>query len=162
MARYDIESLIRDLGTFIPSKLPAKLTAVSTEKGDSLTLDAPASGAYFLQNLEREAANYDPFVVYGIDDIEPGGGNGPGTLMPLKLFVMLALHDEGNDPNVVYRLLRYQRAFIDIFETDWASVAGSVKFKVSGLTPIPLPFLGPDKQLRQTKAIGVNLEATLS
>jgi hypothetical protein len=162
-SRYDIESLLRDIATFIAANLPAKLTAITTEKGDSLTLEAPASGAYFLQNLEKEAANYDPILVYGIEDIEPGGGTGPGTALPLKLFVMLALHDVGNDPNVVYRLLRYQRALMDIFESNWASVGNSVKFRVSGLVPIPLSFLGPDREhLRNTKAVGLNLEATLS
>jgi len=159
--KFDIEALLTQMQSFMQAKLPAKLTALDAEKNDGITLAAVDSGAYTLQIPSYAMTNFDPFVLYGIDDIEPNGGIGPGTREPYKLYVVLGLTDSGNDPDVIKRLLRYQRALKEIFQADWASVAGSVKFKVSGLVPVPLSLLEENKPVRNTKIVGINLDVTL-
>ncbi len=160
--RYDIESLLVDMVAFMKANLPGKLTAITTEKGDSLTLTAPANASYTFQAPSFAMANYNPFLLYGIDDILPDRGEGPATAKPYQLFVIIGLNDEGNDPNLFTRLLRYQRALEDLFEANWASIASSVKFRVSGLVPVPLALFAENDAVKNTKIIGVSLSATLA
>ncbi len=159
--KYDIESLLVDMLTFMRAQVNRQHAAIDPEKNDGSTLSTVANGAYFLQTASYDMTNFDPFVLYGIDDIEPGGGLGPATRHPYKLFVVVGLSDENNDPNLIPRLLRYQRALTEIFELNWASIAGSVKFKVSGLVPVPLALLDEKRPVRTTKIVGINLDVTL-
>src|SRR5687768_14571554 len=126
-SKYDIEKLLSEMSAFMKANLSTKLSAIDTEKNDGITLAAVETGAYFLQHLSEATANYNPFILYGIDDIESGGGIGPATRKPYKLFVVVALTDSANDPSIIPRLFRYQRALEDLFESDWSSIAGSVK-----------------------------------
>ncbi len=157
---YDIENLLVDIKAFLVANLNTKLTAIDSDKADSITLAQVDSSAYFFQNLSKAAvANYNPFVLYGIDEIPKQLGIGPATIKEYTLFVIVVLTDSGNDPDSLKRLLRYQRALTELFEESWNRVGGSVRFKVSGLVPIPLSLLDDN---RISNVIGVNLDVALS
>lgn len=157
---YDIESLLSDIRAFLVANLNTKLAAIDAEKNDGITLAQVNSSAFLDQTAgDHEMMNYDPFVMYGIEEAPETQAVGPGTITPYILFVVVALTDTANDPNVYKRLLRYQRAFRELFEANWANVGGSVKFKVSGSVPIPVNLL--DKK-RISKVVGVTLSVALA
>lgn len=159
--RLDIERFCAEVETFLKANLNTKLAALDAEKADSITLKTLPTAAYFFQTLGDKIANYDPFLFYGIDSmrVRDGQGIGPATAKDYTIHVVVVIQDNGNDPNIVKRLLRYQRALWEIFEVDWATLRHGVKLRIGGLVPIALELLNrsaPDR------AIGISLEVTLA
>lgn len=156
-ARYDLERLFADLETHLKANLGAELTALNTEKNDGITLVDIEQTAYFLQYLGDRIANFDNFIFYGLDE-SVTNAVGPGGIKIYNIHVVVVLSDTGNDPYIVKRLLRYQRALTTLLERDWAAIRKSVQFKLTGLAPVPLQLLNRSKPDR---AIGVALTVAM-
>lgn len=159
MATYDIESFFNDLETFLVANLNTKLAALDTEKNDGISLTTLASNAYFFSSMGEEVANMNPFVYYDIDSMKETGSVYAATTKGFIANVIVVLSDEGNDPDIAKKLLRYQRALIELFESNFSNVCPVARIQVSGLQPISF-------QLRNRpcmdRAIGVSLEVTIA
>lgn len=155
---FDIELLLSDIEAFLVANLNTKLAAIDTEKNDGVTLAQINSAAYYQQTIHKETLNYDPFVIYGIEAIE-ARGQGPATLEKYQLYVVVVMTDTHNDPKLLKRLLRYQRALKELFHANWSTIGNPVKMKVSSLVPVPLALFDDG---RISSLIGVSLDIDLN
>lgn len=150
----DLESVVDAVIAFLKLNLNTRLTEITTEKGDSLTLTPVPDAAYFLDYIGKEV-NFNPFVVVGIEDPEVLDTAGAATLMRYGISVAIIIDDTGGDTEIARRLLRYQRAIRDVFERNWNSVADSIKFEVKSEAPHPIKLLSRENESR---IIGVVLQ----
>ncbi len=160
MARYDIESFCDDVQTALSDNLNTAITAINTEKNDSLSLASLSSGAFFFQSLVPQVVNQNPFVFYRLDSLEvvqPSPESHIATRLTMQ--VMVILEDDGNDALIIKRMLRYQRALIDLFTSRYSRVSKIGKIKVSGITPFPIDALAGRANISQVS--GVTLEVFL-
>lgn len=155
--RYDLESLLRDVETILKDELNAKITAINTEKADDLSIDPIDAGAYFVQTLNDRAANCDPFVLLGVEDLQ-AEGTGPDTIEKPKISIVIVKADDGQDMNITYRMLRYQRALRETIEEHWSGNTDGAKLQVSSLVPVQFAMFNTDDNYR---AIGVLIDAAI-
>src|SRR5687768_5557582 len=109
---YDIESILVDVQALISANLNAKITAINTEKNDSITLRSIDSSAYFM-DMDDQSANFDPIVLYAVTGID-GEGIGPVTSKIVTINVAIILSDDGHDMSIIKRMLRYGRALEEV------------------------------------------------
>lgn len=159
MARYDIETFCSDLDTFLKANLNAKLLQLDSEKNDGITLLPVGASSYFFQTLNDTVTNYNPFIYYGVDQVQTEG-IGPATRRAYSIDIVLCFTDSGGDaPGVVAkRLFRYSRALEEIFLENWRSIGSAPKIKLQSLAPVSFKFLNSSDEYR---AIGVTLDFTM-
>lgn len=153
--KRDLENILDDIETLLKAQYNTKLTAIDTEKADGITLAPVATGAYFMQTLNNTVANFNPFIFYGVEQIEPRDGIGPATASRYLFNIVLALADGGNDPDYARRLFRYSRALQEVFEENFAKISHSSKFRIETLEPVPLKLINSSQPYR---AVGVKLD----
>lgn len=159
MARvYDLESLLTDLEALFKANLNNKIASIDNEKPNSLGLKPVVDEAYFLQTLNERAVNVDPFILYGVEDIQ-STGLGPATQSSFQISVVLALADHGEEMNTTYRMFRYQRAIREVLEENWNESTNGVKLTVTSLVPVQLSLFNSDDNYR---AIGVLITASMA
>ena len=139
MARHDFETLLDEFQSVISSNLNTKITAIVAEKGDSITPPALDSNAYFLQTLDEAVANFDPFMVYGIEDIQI---ESEGPLINEKVFIsaVIVLTDNGRT-NMNRIMFRYSRALKEVLQENWQIDNTSSKIRVNRYTVVPFESL---------------------
>jgi len=156
--RYDIEAFCDNVGAFLQANINSKITSINTEKNDSFTLTQIDSGAIFFQTLGDEVANYNPFILYGIADMPAENAYSEiGVIVRLQVCVILA--DAQNATETIRKLLRYQRALIELFTSNYSDVGVIGKVKVSGLMPVDIKLLNRSSY---DKVIGIELEAAIA
>lgn len=156
--RYDIESVMDDIKAFLQANLNTKITAMNTEKNDTITLSSISNNAYFFQTLGEDIANFNPFILYGVNEI--GGKNNLQSAVDMDFtgHIVVVLTDGGNDPNIIRRLFRYQRCLIDLFENNWSKISKIGSIKVSGLAPLNVLF---ENRPASDRVIGISIEVHL-
>lgn len=151
---YDIDSWIADFDAFLKANLNSKITALNSEKGDApqlLTLD---SNAFFFQTMNDAVANFDPFVFYGISDVE-SVATGPGIIERYLIDLIVVVVDTAQDLLIGKRLLRYNRAFKELLTSNYDKIGDGKKIKVTSLVPVSFKLANSSNEYR---AIGVTLE----
>ena len=157
MARHDFEEILDSVKTIMVDNFNTKLSAITTDKGDSIVLPTVSNSAYFLQSLDESIANFDPFVAYGMEDIE-SVSLGPHTAEKMFISVVVVLADNGrNDINRI--MFRYSRALKEIFEENWQIHESSTKINVNRSTVVPFESLDSSATY---KAIGIEIEVNLA
>jgi hypothetical protein len=156
MARYDAESLLSDIETFLKANLNTKISAITTEKNDGITLRTVDSGAYFFQVLDDKIANFNPIVVYGLTDWQ-SDGIGPANAEKVAIEIAIILTDDSQDANIGKKMLRYHRALTELFNENWAKIRSSLKLKITSLPPITIGLNGQEN----ARAVGIRVEADL-
>jgi len=156
MGRYDNENFLSDLQAVIVSNLDAKISALNTEKGDSV-LSSFDSNAIFIQEIYGTVANYDPFVLIYIEDMPLDSAIGGAHITGLKLNVLICFC-QNNDSDRYKRIFRYQRAIYEVIEEKYNNIFRGVKVKLSNLTPVALA----SENAQIFDAVGVGLEITMN
>jgi hypothetical protein len=155
MATYDEESLLVDIETLLKNNLNTRITALNTEKADSITLAQVDSNAYFMDMDDRHA-NYSPVVIYTISGIDTES-IASSSLRTITINIAIIINDNG-DLDIVKRMMRYGRALREVFEMNFKYIRAVSDFKISSL-PV-LSF-----QLRNTseryKIVGLDLETCI-
>lgn len=155
--RHDFEQILDEVKAIMIANFNTKLTQITTDKGDSIVLPPVDTDAYFLQSLDEEAVNFDPFVAYGIEDIE---SNSNGHLTSEKIFITVAVVLVDNGRNDINRIMfRYSRALKEIFEENWQNHNTSTKINVNRSTVVPFQALDSSATY---KAIGIEIEVNLA
>lgn len=157
MSKIDFETILDEVKTVMTANLNTRISAITAEKGSGVSLRTIDSAAYFLQTLDSRPAMFDPFVFYGISNIEGDGGHS-ATPMKLTMFCIIVCSDDGEDDQTARRMFRYQRALREIFEENFELPESSVKLSVSSLVPVEVTLLNTTQSHR---AIGVELVADL-
>jgi len=156
MAKHDFEDVLAEIKSIVSSNFNTKLSALETEKGDGITLPTVDSNAYFMQSMNDDAANFDPFIVYGIEDIQT---DSIGYQSSEKIFVsvVILLSDNGRDA-INEIMFRYSRALKEIFEENWQLNKFGIKINVTRSTVVP--FVALDSSASY-KAVGIEIEINL-
>ncbi len=157
MAKYDIEKFCVDLGAFLLANLSSKLSSISSEKGDGVALNAPVAGAYFFQTMNNAEANYDPYLFYGITNVNTLSQHG-ASAKTYEIQIMIVVADEGGDTKIANRMLRYLRGLEELMNENYSSVSGGLKITVKSLVPIPLTDINTEKAYR---CVGVSIDVTI-
>lgn len=160
MARkYDIEDLFADLDAFLKANVNTQIQAIDTEKGALATgaLKTIDSAAFFAQSLNLATAAYDPFLAYGlIDQAEDSIGPATADILPIQVVIVVA--DAGQDPLILKRMFRYQRALKEIFTANWDKVRPSIKIEIAPVLPVQMTDIDTSKKFR---AVGVQIKTEL-
>jgi hypothetical protein len=157
MSKYDLESLLNDIKTILTNNLNTKITALNSEKNDSVTLSQVNSDAYVLQSLNGVTVNYNPFIFYGLLDVQ-GEGNYGYTPSMYEIIVAIVVEDEGEDVNIATRMFRYLRVLEEVFADHFDSIPEGVKISVKSQVPIEIALLNSSYPHR---AVGVLLRADM-
>lgn len=154
---YDLEEYLLAIETMLKSELNNAITALNTEKNDSIVLKTVANEAYFLQTLNDTVANYNPHILLGLDDIV-SQGIGPGTVKTLSFSIVIILEDRGEDLFIGRRMLRYGRVLEELCNSRFNKIFPHAKFKVTSLVPIAIVSVNTNDPYR---AIGVQIETNV-
>lgn len=154
---YDIEDILADIKTALTDNLNTKIAAITTEKNDGITLATVDSNALFMQSLDNEMTNYDPFVFYGITDITTTNA-GPYPANEYTIAVFLTVADDGSGEEMTKKALRYHRALSESFTEHWNKSAARNKIEISNLAPLEIEMLNTSKEFR---AVGIELRTTI-
>ena len=157
MAKIDFESILESVKQIMVNNLNTKLLSIATEKGDSITLPPVVANAYFMQSMDEEAANFDPFIVYGIEDIQTTS-IGPQSSEQIFISTVVLLSDNGRN-NINTIMFRYSRALKEIFEENWQIDESSSKININRSTVVPFEALDSSATY---KAIGIEIEINLA
>lgn len=158
MARFDIESFFDNLLVYLKANLNTKISAISTEKADSVTLGSVSDSAYIFMTLDESVANYDPFVFYTISGVN-SEGIGYDTQMEYLCEVAIIMSHPGADPDGVSRTLRYHRALQEVLQEYYAENPREVNLKVSSLEPVTF---ASQHDSRLFRAVGVQISVTFA
>jgi hypothetical protein len=155
MKKYDTESFLRDIETFLKANLNNAITALNTEKGD-FNLKLVDDLAYIYQTLDDKVVNFSPALFYYIDDIVSEGIHS-ATSEEITVELVIILADE-KDNLTQYKLLRYLRVLKDLFNLNFNKVHYSKKVKVESLVPIVFALQNTTNYVH---AIGVKLTTVI-
>jgi hypothetical protein len=158
MIKYDLERFLEDIEAILVDQLNDKLVQIDTEKADDIILKPVDDGAYFLQELNSRVANYDPFVVYSIESMEPISTLG-GTASKVTVSIVLIIADNGQDIAITKRILRYSRALKEVIEENFALDENGINLEVQSLVPVEFQRLNTSENYR---AVGINVIGTLA
>lgn len=127
MARFDLESFLREFIPAVRANLTAAITAINAEKGDSLLLDIPAGGWLF-GSLDDRIKNFTDFGFIFIDDTK-SKVSGPSVERDYSIEVDLFIsqREDGYDAEAALqkdelRVLRYWRALEQACTAAWGKV----------------------------------------
>lgn len=157
-ARYDLERLISDIQAHVVANLNTKVTAISAEKGDGVSLPALASTSFGFNSVDAYSGNEDPFCVIAFESLE-ATGIGPAIAKTAKIDVVLILTAHQDPAIDKKRVLRFHRAIEEIFLEGWQGLSRDARLKLQALTPVPIQLLGTHNTQR---LVGVQLEVTTS
>lgn len=155
--RYDLERLLADLQMIVETYLNDQLDAISSEKADGIALDHVATSAYAFQEMNSKIMNYNPFVFYGIDNIQTIQ-EGPAHAQSCDITFLLLRTDGGEDTSIMTKMLRYGRALREIFRDHWTWPDSQVKIAMKSLEPVNLKLINSDDPYR---AVGVMISVVL-
>lgn len=158
MSAYDFENILDNVESILKTNLNTKISEVNTEKSDSITLNDVDSSAYAFQSLNNEIVNFDPFIVYGLIDIE-SDGIGPYTSSEAIIQVVLVACDTSEGVGMDRRMFRYQRAIKEVIESNWQSGGLGNKIKIDSLMPMTVKRLDGSEEF---KAIGIEIKTNLA
>jgi hypothetical protein len=155
--KYDPETYLLAIETFLKANLNTEITALNTEKNDSISLKSISTDAYFLQTLNDTVANYNPHILIGLDDIG-GSGIGPGTLKTLTFSIIIILEDRGEDLFIGRRMLRYGRVLEDLLNRSFNKIIPHATFIINSLVPIAITTVNSNDPYR---AVGAQVVTNL-
>jgi hypothetical protein len=158
MTKYDLEDLCADIATVLQTNLNSKLSEIDSEKNDGIVLKQVTGDAYFFQELNNKVANFDPFVLYGVESVQTLSQEGAAAQVA-TISVVIVVSDPGLDPELPKRMIRYARALHEIFEENYSLLRLSSKLIIQNLMPVSFNLLNSSQSYR---AAGVNLIAGLA
>lgn len=132
--KYDVEILEADLLALVQAKLPGKLTEITAEKADSITIPAPTDAQYF-NSTDDEVDNRTFGVRYGLEDPNPASIS--SNTAEDNIYVFLVYLNEMNElPDVVRKkLFRYTRALKEVFEENFDQFSFVSKMNIVTIAP---------------------------
>lgn len=161
----DLEVILDQLKSALQTTLNSKIDAIQAEKatGDAsaartVALSHVDNKAYFLQTLDDAIANYDPFILFGLDDPR-AQGIGPATAKNYKITVALCASDSGQDLEIARRMFRYSRALEETMEYYFARISPAIKLSVESLAPIQFTLMNSSNNYR---AVGVSISVAIA
>jgi hypothetical protein len=154
----DIETFLDKVVAMLRRDLNPKIDTINAEKGDDIKMEHVDDDAYIFQTMDERVANHDPVILYGVFDVQ-SKGIGSATLKTYRLNVVLIASDEGKDPSIGRRMLRYSRALEEVFGQSFATIASGFNVAVESLVPVAFTLLDTSDDFR---AVGVTVTVTIA
>lgn len=110
---YDVESAVRALVTLYKAKLNDTITAINTEKSDSIVLATIPDDLYSLEVVTEDMLNYDQaFIMYSVQQPKTKSPLATNFIKTIPITFTVWIPDMGNAnrDDEFYKILRYQRA----------------------------------------------------
>lgn len=155
--KYDIETYLLQIQDYLQTNLNTEVAAINTEKDDDIVLKTISNSAYFIQTLNDTVANYNPYILIGIDDIQ-ASPIGPATVKTLTFSIVVVMQDSIEDLYIGRRVLRYGRVLEDLFNRGFNKIFPHVTFNVQSLVPIAITAVNSNDPYR---AVGVQVVTNL-
>jgi hypothetical protein len=154
-----VEEYTTALVSYLKTALASKITAINTEKSDSV-LTALNSNAYFIQTLDGRITNYPDFVYIqvgqpNIDDTNLGA---LVVSYPISTYIVLGSLNLEDDNKIAQKLFRYHRALVEVVRDSADTVLKRYKTKVVSLDPAGFVELDAS---RPVIATGITQELTV-
>lgn len=111
MSKKDIESVEQTILGIVQAALPAKLTEINTEKGDTLLTDI--DNAKYFNDFYQEELTASEFIFYGIKEPDVKS-SGCDTSATWKIFYHIFIQKENNLGVIRSAVLRYTRALTEV------------------------------------------------
>ncbi len=155
--RYDVETLFEDLVANIKSNLNAQISAINTEKGDTV-LSTFNTDAWITGSLDERVMNYDNVVFSYIENLSSTvNGFQIATNINIEIDLLIAQKEDTVDYK---RILRYQRALQQAASLAWDKVGkGYDRATISILSPLDIKLFDSSYW---TKVIGIQMEFSLT
>jgi len=157
MAIYDVESFLTEIETVFKANLNTEITAINTEKGDSL-ITTISDNAWYVNQLP-EVHSYPVFIVWGLSNISYEDATNENAIELHEISFEVVLPDEGEQisKGSFLKLLRYVRAFKSVANKNYDKFRGIAKLKVNSLTPLSFVVEG-----RRYIHAGISVTASFS
>lgn len=156
MAKFDIETFLEKLETKLKVSINQKITAINTEKGDSL-IDQIPTDAWIFGSLDDRAKNYKDFIFYFVDTIDTSLA-GARSAEDYTIEIDIFMYDR-QDNKVQKRLLRLHRALREAVLETWDKVGiGYDKVSMESLVPIDVKL---ENSSFYHKILGVSLKFSI-
>lgn len=134
MARFDLESMRDEFLNLFKTKLNDKIAEISTEKGDSITLDT-FSDEQYVNDLNSKVMNYDEFVFYSFGNVSTIPNYKKYALEAVLNFEVVFVDRQGG-ALAESKLLRYTRAMADLVYENIEEIAVVGEIEVELFTPV--------------------------
>mgnify|MGYP007071571673 CR=1 FL=1 len=156
---YDVEDLLDDIQAFVKANLNTIIDEINSEKDDGIDLKHVDNDAYFMQELNSKQANYNPFILFGVSNIETIS-NGYDAAANISIEVILIFEDtNGLEANIPRLAFRYNRALRDVIRNNWSQRVQAGKLVMEDLLPVPYTSLNNSKK---TRATGVKIITSIA
>lgn len=155
----DLEDVLDNIKSVLQTNLNTKISQINSDKDDGITLDSIDDNAYYLQTLDGETINYNPYVFYGVQDII--GDNGYYSQVPqvTEIAVAVVIEDTGESVTPTRKLFRYQKALTEVITESFDSAKNQgVKMSVASQVPVELTL---QNDSRRARAIGILIKIEL-
>lgn len=161
LPKYDTEKVIVDIAKIIVAKFNAKLLEITADKANDsevpqFDLKPLQENAIDLLSANRKNASYDPFLVIELLTVQPIQNIGQKSIEVALAISML----DPMDGTAEFRMLRYLRAFDEIFSPEEGVNIGLASLSATEI----LPYLdSPDFQDATKRRLtwGLRLRITL-
>lgn len=155
--KFDEEQLLLNIETYLKANLNAKITAINSEKNDSIVLAQVNASAYALDADDGEF-NYDPYIITMISE-QTSETRGPAVAENLIVNVALILTDNGQDLNIVRRMLRYRRCLREVIQDNFRKISPCDEVVIESL---PLLSFQKGGSSMMSKVVGINIISSIS
>lgn len=160
MAKYDLETFCSEIKAQLVANLNTKIAEITAEKNDTIVLRTVDAEAYFFQSMNNKQANFNPFILYAVEDIANKTVYG-GAVKSVTVQIALVLVDSGedSDPVLQNRMFRYLRALEEVFQDSFQFATNAVKVEVQSLRPDTFPLAN---SIEMARVVGINLIASFA
>ena len=153
--KYDIETYIAETLAMVQANLPAKIIEINAEKSDGTEIKQVPDADYF-NSTSAQIFNSDPFIYYGLTDIEaePAGSK---TIITITMNFEVVFNNS-NSGNTLEKVLRYSRSLREVFQENFMGSSKHSGYKVTELPPANAPL----NQGSDFKIGGVSIVSTIA
>ena len=155
--KFDEELLLLNLETIIKANLNTKIAALNTEKNDTISLATVNNSAYIMDVNDKEV-NYNPYIIYMISE-QTSEARGPVTIENIIINVALIHSDNGLDPYIVKRMLRYRRCLKEVIEENFRSISPCDSVTIESL---PVLSFQKSNSSYSSKVVGINIITSIA
>lgn len=150
--------LVDGIESFIKANLNTKIAEQNSSNSHSLTLKTVDNEAYFFQTMNDAIANYDPFVYYGVSNIQVLDKAGGGVIEEITLHAIICVSDRGEDLQIGRRMLLYREAWKSLIGSGWALINKAVRMDLTSLVPVKFTEINTNAPYR---AVGIEMVVKL-
>lgn len=143
---------------FIKANLNTHIAVQNSTNTYGITLKTVSASAYFFQTMNDAIANFDPFIYYGVADVEAPSSEGGGTIEKITFNALLVVSDRGEDLLIGRRMLLYREAWKAMIGPGWANIHRNARMTLTSLVPVAFTEINTNHPYR---AVGIEIVTEL-